>query len=180
VGGGDNTNKRSGGGGVDKKRDNNNDVNNNTVSVPTSTNSYLNRKNSDNIESCPFDYRLLTSSSFIKKYLLPCVVNINDPSPSSTSSPFLSLTQFRHVYSGPHHRDIAAVVIQSLVRRFLCRCLYNRISKKGRAATVIQRRYKTYMMRSEFEKRVEEEIKNREKGLMSLVFVRSFCLSVYV
>jgi hypothetical protein len=115
-----------------------------------------------------FSSRLLTNSCFISKYILPCIVNVDD-----VSGLLKEMKKFRFLYTGNHKRENAAILIQSCIRRMLCRCKYNLISKRGVSATLIQRQYRAYKSRKKFAEKLEMLRKQRVKG-------RCVCVGVFV
>jgi hypothetical protein len=113
-----------------------------------------------------FSYRLLTKSSFISQFLLPCIVNTND-----LQDLLNEVGLYKHLYSCRHRAENAAILIQSFVRMFLAKCKYNMISKKAASAMLIQRHYRAYKYRKKFSQKMEMLRKERVKGLEEGAFL---------
>jgi hypothetical protein len=99
---------------------------------------------------------LISNKAFVKKFILPCIVNLDDIT--------AELKKPGHTYNGCiHGKGNAVVLIQSVVRMFLAVQKYKRISRKGVAATIIQRWYRVCRACAKLEKELDISTRFRDK-----------------
>jgi hypothetical protein len=110
----------------------------------------------NSLENKNYLQKLVSNKEFVGNYIIPSVVNLDDIA--------TELKKPGHNFNSCIHGKInAAVLIQSIVRRFLAVRRYGKISRKGVAASFIQRWYRVCKAHSNFENFLEKIHKQREK-----------------
>ncbi|KAA6354122.1 MAG: hypothetical protein EZS28_050351, partial [Streblomastix strix] len=87
--------------------------------------------------------------------IMDCIVNIDDVR--------AILKRPGQKFKGKDKERKAAITIQSQIRMFVQRSKYNRISRKGLAATKIQRRFRAFQIRLAFLAKMEQVLRSREE-----------------
>eukprot|EP00770_Monocercomonoides_exilis_P011996 MONOS_11938.1-p1 / transcript=MONOS_11938.1 / gene=MONOS_11938 / organism=Monocercomonoides_exilis_PA203 / gene_product=flagellar associated protein / transcript_product=flagellar associated protein / location=Mono_scaffold00628:4-3414(-) / protein_length=1023 / sequence_SO=supercontig / SO=protein_coding / is_pseudo=false len=129
-----------------------------TVTSPASSPSSA----SSQLQSSPATHRSarIEYARLKEEQMLSCLVNIDAVQ--------ACLRQPGQRFKQGKREDKAATAIQSVVRMWLARCRYHRESPKGKAATVIQRRWKTFQTRQWFLQKLEEIQAEREEKCLEL------------